>query len=93
MGFVLTSGEVVECGNICDEPERGFDVSDADLAKYCDDAVATWHTHPDGTKLLSVGDYDTFRANDELTHFVIAQDGVAAYRVEDGMVLNLELPQ
>lgn len=90
VGFVLSDGSVVECMNICTEPERGFDVSDADLIKYCDRAVATWHTHPDGTKLLSVGDYETFRSNDDLVHFIIAQDGVAGYTVEGDMVMDME---
>jgi proteasome lid subunit RPN8/RPN11 len=90
VGFVLSDGSIVECLNICPDPEMGFDVSDADLARYCDNAVATWHTHPDGTKLLSVGDYETFRTNDELVHFIIAADGVAGYYVEHDMVLNVE---
>lgn len=83
----------MECMNICEDPENGFDVSDADLARYCDQAVATWHTHPNGSKQLSVGDHDTFRTNDELIHFIIATDGVAAYCVEDGMVMNMEVPE
>lgn len=92
VGFVLEDGSVVECLNVCDDPENGFDVSDADLARYCDQAVASWHTHPDGTKLLSVGDYATFLTNDALVHFIIAPDGVAAYHVVGGAVLNLQVP-
>lgn len=79
--------------NICDDPENGFDVSDADLNRYCDRAIATWHTHPGATKLLSVGDHETYRSNDELIHFIIGTDGVAAYYVEEGMVMNMELPE
>lgn len=93
VGFVLTDGSVVECMNICDDPENGFDVSDADLARYCDDAVATWHTHPNGTKLLSVGDHESFRANDDLLHFIVAPDGLAAYRVEGGFVMNYQVSE
>lgn len=89
----MSNGDVVECMNICDDPTNGFDVSDADLARYCDDAVATWHTHPNGTKLLSVGDYQSFRVNDDLIHFIIADDGVAAYRVDNGVVLNHPVPE
>lgn len=93
VGFVLEDGEIVECMNICDDPQNGFDVSDAELAKYCDMAVATWHTHPDGTKLLSVGDHQTFLTNDDLVHFIIAPDGVAIYIIEDGFVMNREAPE
>lgn len=93
VGFVLKNGDIVECLNICTDPEQGFDVSDADLVRYCDEAVATWHTHPGATKQLSVGDYETFRVNDELIHFIIGTDGVGAYQVEEGFVLNMDLPE
>lgn len=93
VGFILSSGEVVECVNICSDPAEGFDVGDADLDRYIDDAVATWHTHPGGTRLLSVGDYETFRGLSDLLHFIVAPDGVAAYRVDRDAVLNHPLPE
>lgn len=93
VGYVLDDGQIVECQNICDDPENGFDVSDADMRAYCDRAIATWHTHPGATRSLSVGDYETYLVNDELIHFIIAPDGVAAYRVEAGVVLNHQVPE
>lgn len=87
VGFILESGEIVECVNICSNPVEGFDVGDADMDLYIDDAVATWHTHPGGTKNLSVGDYDTYRGMPNLMHFIVAPDGVAAYVVDRDAVL------
>jgi proteasome lid subunit RPN8/RPN11 len=92
VGFILTGGEIVEVSNVCHDPANGFDVSDRDLAKYCDESIGTWHTHPEGTKLLSVGDYESYVANDELIHFIIAPDGVAIYKIDQGVVLNHPVP-
>lgn len=93
VGFVLEGGEVVECLNICLNPNEGFDVGDADMDLFIDRAVATWHTHPGGTKNLSVGDYDTFRGMPELLHFIVAPDGTAAYVIDRDAVLVHELAQ
>lgn len=93
VGFILQDDSIVECRNICDDPENGFDVSDADMTRYCDQAKATWHTHPDALSQLSVGDHETFLTNDDLVHFIIGTDGVSAFYVEEGMVMDMVLPE
>lgn len=92
-GFILTDGAVVEAENICLEPSIGFAVSDADLDRYIDDAVGTWHTHPNGTNILGVDDYAMMRGMPDLIHFIIGAEGVAAYSVDRDQVLNHELPE
>jgi hypothetical protein len=92
-GFILASGEIVECTNICPDPAQGFEVGDFDLDRYIDDAVATWHTHPGDTRLLSVGDYETYRGMPDLMHFIVGTDGLAAYVVDRDAVLDHALPE
>src|SRR4029077_12020563 len=58
VGFVLKTGQIVDVPNVCLEPEKGFLVRAEDLLKYEGKVAATWHTHPQGTAVLSVGDYD-----------------------------------
>ena len=87
VGFILQSGEIVECENKCDQPEEGFEVSAEDLIRYCDDAVATWHTHPGANSNLSVGDYESFMSWPKLLHHIIGQDGLSTFMVHDGAVI------
>lgn len=88
VGFVLKDGSTVEISNICQDPKNGFDVDGADLLRYLDDAVATWHTHPNATSNLSVGDLQSYLNYPELTHYIAGTDGVATYYVENGRVLR-----
>jgi hypothetical protein len=88
----MPDGAVVECKNICSTPALGFDVSDADLHIYIDDAVGTWHTHPFSSNQLSIGDFDTYRGLPTLTHFILGQDGLAAYQADRDAIIILELP-
>lgn len=87
VGFVLNDGEVVEVPNVSNTPERGFDVSPEDVMKYGDIALSTWHTHPKATFNLSAIDMQTFLNWSNLSHFIIGNNGVREYVVEDGEVL------
>jgi proteasome lid subunit RPN8/RPN11 len=91
VGFVLTSGEVVEVKNVCKDPTNGFVVSGEDLLRYSDDVVATWHTHPGATSNLSMSDYESFKNWPQWRHFIAGSDGVAEYYVEDGELLRASL--
>jgi proteasome lid subunit RPN8/RPN11 len=88
VGFVLKTGQIVEVPNVCAEPEKGFLVRAEDLLKYEGKIAATWHTHPQGTAVLSVGDYDSFKNWPEWRHYIIGTDGVTEYYVdEDGELM------
>lgn len=87
VGFVLKTGEIVEVENVCPQPTEGFDVKGEDIVKYYDLAASTWHTHPGASNNLSVNDYQTFLNWPDHTHFIIGNDGVREYRVENGDVL------
>lgn len=87
VGFILPDGEVVEVKNVCEDPRNGFQVDAADLLDYALVAVATWHTHPNASKVLTVEDYTGFLNYPDLDHYIIGTDGVAKYVVKDGDVL------
>lgn len=90
VGFVLDDGTIIECQNIAPEPEDSFDVSGEEILKYCDRAVATWHTHPGAKSNLSVGDADTFVLWPDLLHYIVGIDGVTAYAVVNNSVVRHE---
>lgn len=87
MGFVLNDGTVIECENISSTPEESFQVAAEEIIKYCDDATATWHTHPNSDNNLSAGDYETFMSWPNLAHYIIGTNGVREYYVKDGELL------
>jgi proteasome lid subunit RPN8/RPN11 len=87
VGFILKSGEIVEVENICDDPRNGFEVKGEDLLKYADEAAATWHTHPNTSKVLSVNDYESFLGWPHLKHYIVGVDGIACYVVKDEEVI------
>lgn len=87
VGLILRNGDIIEVENVCDQPEEGFEVSPADLIKYGDDIVGTWHTHPGANANLSMNDYETYLAWPHLEHYIIGSNGVAKYIVVNGDVL------
>src|ERR1041384_5952908 len=84
-GLILTRGRVIECQNIAEDPERGFEIPPDDLVKYEKELTGTWHTHPGESSGLSLKDTYGFLAWPKLRHFIIGTDGVSEYRVEDGI--------
>ncbi|CCV12925.1 hypothetical protein [Mesorhizobium sp. STM 4661] len=87
VGFVLKSGKVIEVENICKNPQEGFDVKGEDIALYALTAQATWHTHPKADYNLSANDFNTYLNWPELDHYIIGDNGIRKYIVEDGEVL------
>lgn len=85
VGFILTTGEVVEVENKCSDKENGFEVSGADLLKYISHVKSSWHTHPNATSQMSENDDFGFRNYPEWTHFIVGSDGVTEYHVVNGV--------
>lgn len=52
------------------------------------DTVGTFHTHPGKSANLSYDDYETFMAYPGLKHYIVGKEGVKAYKVVDGRLLN-----
>lgn len=90
-GLVLSDGKAVECNNSHPEPSNGFVIPARALLKHEGRIKGTWHTHPHGDSLLSQEDYAGFSQWPDLTHFIIGLDGVRAYRVEDGIIREVDL--
>jgi proteasome lid subunit RPN8/RPN11 len=78
-GFVLKGGEVVEVINIAEEPEDNFEISAEDVARYEDQILASWHTHPRGSANLSQSDYYLFSQVPEWDHIIISKDELTHY--------------
>lgn len=89
-GLILKDGTVIEVDNVADEPEKGFEIPAEKLIEYEDDLAGTWHTHPGEGKNLSARDYHGFLTWPKLSHYIIGNDGVAKYVVEDGVVLSAD---
>ena len=88
MGLVLRDGTIIECQNVAADPMRTFLFRAEDLMEHEVAAVATWHTHPDQSCNLSLEDYDGFMNWPEWSHYIVGNDGVRRYYVEDGRMLQ-----
>ncbi len=87
VGFVMKDGEVIEAENVCADPRNGAEIKGEDLLKYMPDAVATFHTHPGTSKVLTRDDYHGFLNWPNHAHYIIGIDGIAKYIVVDGEVV------
>lgn len=92
-GLVMKTGEVLELHNISEDPKTSFRMDPKALIKHADDAVATWHTHPDSDPNLSERDYAGFLNWPSLEHYIVGwRQGavtVVGYKVEHGLVVAL----
>ena len=88
VGFILTSGEVIEVKNISETPETSFKVSLEDLQEFASKATSTWHTHPGGHKNLSMADFRTFSMWPALSHYIVGNDGVRKYWTENDDLIS-----
>jgi hypothetical protein len=86
-GVVLDDGTIVELTNHSPDDD-GYAPDAADLLPYVDRLSGTWHTHPTTTANPSVEDAETFAMWPELTHYIVGTDGVRAYRIKHGAVIN-----
>ena len=93
IGFVLADGTLVDIKNKHSSPDEGASASSTDLFKYMFsgefEVIATWHTHPSKPCNLSGEDYRGFLAYPDIAHYIIGEDGLAKFIVEDGVVKNV----
>ena len=91
--MINSNGEIIELTNQCDIPEEGFILSPEDILEHFlgIGTVASWHTHPGDTNVLSVGDFEAFTNYPDIDHYVIGSNGVQKYQVsESGALLKCE---
>ena len=87
-GLILPQNKLVEFPNTAgDDYSYLPKLTPADASSF-DQAIGTWHTHPDSTSNLSAGDAQTFKQWPALLHAVVGTDGVSWYCVKDGSVMN-----
>ena len=79
----------MECKNTCEEPTSGYEMSFEDMDRLDDPTViGTFHTHPGQSANLSYEDYESFMSYPMLTHYIVGKDGVRAYKVIEGKLIN-----
>lgn len=61
-GFILSGDRVVECENVAADPREEFEIRAEDFARYGDEIVAIWHSHPDNC-LFSPADVRACKAS------------------------------
>lgn len=89
-GIITAEGEVVHITNTHEDPTVGFYMDPEEFLSHVEDAVATWHTHPNGDATFSEEDYAGFLQWPSLAHYIVGQGGeIRGYRVEDQLVLNI----
>lgn len=87
-GFVLTDDEVVQLDNIHPDPTKGFEIDPKETLHYIDRLCGIWHTHPGSASVLSGEDKLCMEYWPDLSHYIVGEDGVREYVVEDGVVIH-----
>lgn len=82
-GIIKKDGSVIELENRSSSPMTSFSI-DPDQMK---DATATWHTHPNKSANLSVADMQAFLAWPNLDHYIVGNDAILLFFVEDDVVI------
>jgi proteasome lid subunit RPN8/RPN11 len=86
-GFILKDGAIVECPNIHENPQIGFEISPRSIGQYEDCISAVWHTHPSTGPNLSAEDYKAFQAWPQWFHYTISEREVWCYFVRNNAVI------
>jgi proteasome lid subunit RPN8/RPN11 len=89
-GLILKKNRVIEVVNSHPDPEHGFEISPDSIIRHEDQLQGTWHTHPGGAATLSNEDYACFINWPHLEHYIVGEEGVRRYAVEDGVVYNVD---
>lgn len=80
VGFILDNYSFIEVKNVAPNPEYAYSVSGQDIKDYAiNNAIGTWHTHPNATSNLSHDDYDNFIRWNNMFHLIVGSDGVRLY--------------
>jgi proteasome lid subunit RPN8/RPN11 len=86
-GFILSDGEIVECPNVHENPEKGFEIPLQSITQYRDRVSATWHTHPATGPNLSAQDYKAFQLWPRWYHYIIGEREVWCFYVRNNAVI------
>jgi proteasome lid subunit RPN8/RPN11 len=87
-GLVLADGSILDVENKHPRPEVGVLFPARELVDHEHELAATWHTHPSTPSRLSQEDYIGFLQWPHIKHYIIANDGVRCYRIEDGLIVE-----
>ena len=86
---ILQHGSVFELANISLKPETTFLPASQDYVHLDHpETVATWHTHPRSDNKPSEEDTEAFLAWPHLVHYILGNNGIAAYKIINGEVID-----
>jgi len=86
---IIQHGSVFELANIALEPETTFLPASQDYVHLDHpETVATWHTHPRSDNTPSEEDKEAFLAWPHLLHYILGNNGLAAYQILNGEVID-----
>lgn len=89
-GLILKKNRVIEVKNVHHRPDYGFEIDPESIIRHEDQLQGTWHTHPNKEAVLSEEDYACFLNWPNLEHYIIGNNGVRRYIVENGVVMNAD---
>lgn len=96
-GFLLSTGAVVHCTNVADDPYNGFliDQVEADAWWATELVVGVWHSHATGAAVPS--DRDSAMAVPGIAHVIysVEDEDLATYQPRDGALhlVSMEGPE
>lgn len=89
-GFILEDGQIVPLENQCGDKPRGFEIDPEDTLRYIDQLAGIWHTHPGAAAVLSGEDKLCMEQWPDVVHYIIGNDGIRKYVVENGVVIDAD---
>lgn len=92
-GGYIQGNQVIECENDSinklENFQFTFDVLD-ELEKKESEIVALFHTHPNGTSVMSKQDFRAFINYPQFLHLILGKDGISCYKVTERETVIVE---
>lgn len=91
-GYITSENSVVVCENASLNPLENFSFSMDDLIKLNDEenAIALFHTHPNGTGAMSKQDFKAFVNYPDFFHLIVGKAEVLCYKVTERETVIIE---
>lgn len=92
VGGYIKNDNVVLCENDSPNPLENFSFKMEDLIKINDEegAVALFHTHPNGTAVMSKEDFKAFLNYPDFFHLIVGKDNLLCYKVTERETVIIE---
>lgn len=84
-GYITPDNAVIVCENDSPNPVENFAFKMEDLEKINDEenVVALFHTHPNGTGVMSKQDFKAFLNYPQFFHLIVGKSEVLCYKITE----------